>query len=132
MLRDKIREYFEVTGTVSNMTKVIDSAQTYMLNQMKASMPEEQLAEIKQLNDKYMLIMKGRIDEFTEKFVNLYAEYYTEEDMDALLAYNKSPVAKKVQEVHGKIMDRAMEISGDFNKELLKQLDGATLSREIN
>lgn len=132
MLRDKIREYLEICGEVNNMTKVVDATNNYMLEQMKTTYSAEQFAEVKQLNDKYMLIMRSRLDEFTEKFVDLYAEYYTEEDIDALLAYWKSPVAKKVQAVGGQVMSRAIEISGDFNKELLKQLAGATLNREVN
>jgi hypothetical protein len=130
MLREKIKEYIEVSGAVDNMSKVVDAANGYMLSQLQGS-PEE-IDDIKRLNEKYMKILQGRMDEFRDKFVDLYIEFYTEEDVDALLAYHKSPVAQKVRAVGDKLLARAIEISSDFNKELLKQLSGATLNREVN
>lgn len=132
MLREKLREYIELSGAMDRMTSVIDAANAYMMEQLYGTHTPGEIAEIKRLNDKYMLLVRGRLDEFREKFVDLYAEFYTEEDVDALLFYLKSPVAKKQREVANKILDRAIEISADFNKELLKQLAGATLDRQVN
>lgn len=132
MLREKLREYIELSGAMDRMTSVIDAANAYMMEQLHGTHTPGEIAEIKRLNDKYMLLVRGRLDEFREKFVDLYAEFYTEEDVDALLFYLKSPVAKKQREVANKILDRAIEISSDFNKELLKQLAGATLDRQVN
>jgi len=132
MLRDKIKEFIDVSGAVDNMAEIVDTANAYMLEQLNGNHTPDEIVEIKKLNDKYMLLVKGRMDEFREKFVNLYAEFYSEEDIDALLVYHKSPVGKKHREVAGKIFARAIEISSDFNKELLNQLAGVTLNREVN
>ncbi len=132
MLRDKLREYLKVCGAVNSMSEVIEAANNFMLEQLNGEHSEEEIAEIKSLNDKYMLLVQGRLDEFQEKFVDLYAEYYTEEDVDALLAFHHSPIAQKQREVSSKLLPRAIEISSDFNKELLRQLAGATLDRQLN
>lgn len=132
MLHDKIREFFKASGTVDGLVNVVEKANEFMLAQTAGDYPPDMIEEIQVLNNKYMALVKGRLDEFTEKFVNLYAEYYTEEDMDALLAFYASPVAKKSREVTEQLLNRSIEISADFNKELLKQLDGATLNRQVN
>ena len=132
MLREKLKQFIEVSGVVSNMAEVSEAANAYMLEQLKGSHSPEQIEEIRELNEKYKLLVQGRLDEFQEKFINLYAEFYTEEDVDALLAFHNSAVAKKQREVSNQLLARAIEISSDFNKELLKQLGGATLNRELN
>lgn len=132
MLREKIKEYLKVSGATSGMTDVIEVANNYLLDQLKGEHSADDMKDIVKLNEKYLLLVRGRIDEFQEKFVNLYAEHFTEEDMDALIVFHNSPVAQKMREVGSKILPRAVEISSDFNKELLKQLAGATLDREMN
>lgn len=132
MLRKKLREYIKVCGAVNSMSDIIETANSYMLDQLAGDHSADEIAQIKVLNDKYMLLVQGRIDEFQEKFVELYAEYYTEQDVDALLVFHNSPVAQKQREVSGKLFARAIEISSDFNKELLKQLAGVTLDRQVN
>jgi len=132
MLREKIKEYLDVSGSVDNLTRVIDAANAYMLDQLKDNHSNQEIEDIKKLNEKYMKILQGRMDELNDKFITLYAEFYTEEDIDALLAYHKSPVAQKQREVNAQLLARAIEISSDFNKELLVQLAGATLNREVN
>lgn len=131
-MREKLKEFLHLTGAVSGMAEVVEKANAYMLNQLDEQYPPETVAEIKALNEKYQTILQARLDEVTEKYISLYAEYYTEEDVDALLAFYRSPVAQKQREVQFKIIDRAIEISADFNKELLSQLDGATLNRQMN
>lgn len=131
-MRDKIKEFLHLTGAVSGMAEVIEKANSYMLSQLDAQYPPETVEEIKSLNEKYQKILQARLDEVTEKFTSLYAEYYNEEDMDALLAFHRSPIAQKHREVQTKIIDRAIEISADFNKELLSQLGSATLNRQMN
>lgn len=120
-MRDKIREFLHLTGTVNGMSEVIEKANSYMLSQLDDQYPPETVEEIKSLNEKYQKILQARLDEVTEKFVNLYAEYYSEQDIDSLLAFYRSPIAQKQREVQNKILDRAIEISADFNKELLSQ-----------
>ena len=132
MLREKIKEFIKVSGVVTDMATIAEKANAFMLDQVKEDYPPDILEEIRVLNDKYMTLVQARLDEFTEKFIDLYAEFYNEEDMDALLAYYQSPIAKKHREVSGKMLSRSLEISADFNKELLKQLDGATLNRQMN
>ena len=132
MLREKLKRFIEVSGVVSNMAEVSEAANAYMIEQLKGSHSPQEIEEIKELNEKYRLLVQGRLDDFQEKFINLYAEFYTEEDVDALLAFHNSSVAKKQREVSSQLLARAIEISSDFNKELLKQLGGATLNREVN
>jgi hypothetical protein len=132
MLHNKIREYIETSGIVDDIVKVINTTTTCMLEKLHAYQTVEEIAEIKQLNEKYMLLFASKRGEFIDMIVNLYAEFYTEDDIDALLNYYNSPVAKKVRLISDHLTARALEISSDFNKELLRHLDGATLNREIN
>lgn len=132
MLYEKLKEYIKVSGAIANMTDAMDAANIYMLEQLEGNHPPDEIAEIKNLNEKYMLLVQARIDEFQEKFIKLYAEFYTEEDVDALITFHNSPVAQKQRDVSSKLLVRAIEISSDFNKELLRQLAGVTLKREVN
>lgn len=132
MLREKLKEYIKASGSIISMAEVIEAANNYMLEQLVDDHSPDEIADIKAFNDKYMLLVQGRLDEFQNKFVDLYAEYYTEEDIEALLAFHNSPIAQKQREVSSKLLPRAIEISSDFNKELLNQLAGATLNRQVN
>ncbi len=132
MLREKLREYLKVSGALNELTQIVDTANDFMLKQLHGTHSAAEIDEIKKLNEKYMILMQNRLDEFQEKFIDLYEEFYTEEDVDALIAYYNSPIAKKQRDVSNKLFSRALEISSDFNNELLKQLAGATLNRQLN
>jgi hypothetical protein len=119
MLHDKLREYFKATGVMNGVMDVVEMLNAHILDHA-ASIGDAE--EIKKLNEKYMSLVRGRIDELETSMIDIYADYYTEEDIDALLAFYNTPVAKKTKNISPDLSRRCMKASQDFNDELLKQM----------
>ena len=119
MLHDKLREYFKMTGVMNSVMDVVEMLNAHVLDHA-ASIGD--VEEIKKLNEKYMALVRGRIDELETNMINIYADYYNEEDIDALIAFYNTPVAKKTKNISPDLSQRCMKASQDFNDELLKQM----------
>lgn len=78
--------------------------------------------EFKKINEKYMALVRGRMDELEEKLIQIHAEYYTEEDIDALLVFYSTPVSKKLRQIQPELGRKCMEASQAFNEDLMKQM----------
>lgn len=141
-MREKFKQFVKLTGMADDMIKVAESANQRMLEQTNSNRTPEQQLKVLELNEKYMLLVRGRLDEFVERFADIYMDYYSEQDVDKLIAFYTSPdeqnkiAATDVLNEHrgdsAAIVKRSFEIIGAFHKELLKQLDGATLNRQMN
>ena len=128
-LRSKIRNYLNQIGAMDGVIQIADLGNQAFLDQMKKD-PLIDADEAKRVIDKYMILVKGRIADLRERFIDLYAKYYTVEDIDALLAWHETPVAKKSQAISAEILPQAVAITTDFNNDLLRQLNAA--EEELN
>ena len=128
-LKEKIRTYLRAVGTMNGIAEMAEMVNKQLLTNVEDDFSVADMANIRAMNEKYMALIKGRIDEIEEKFVDVYADYYTEEDIDALLEQYNSSIAKKSREVGKYIMPRVMQISNDFSNDILKLI---TSQREMN
>lgn len=122
MNRDKLREYFRVTGLMDGVVKMVEMAETQMMPYLKADVAPHDADEIDRQVQRYNGLLKNQINALEEKFIEIYSEFYTEEDVDALLAFYNTPVAKKMREITPQLTERCMAVSNEFNQGLLRQL----------
>ncbi|MHA3044068.1 DUF2059 domain-containing protein [Riemerella anatipestifer] len=85
---DKIRELLDLTGS-ANLGKQVS---TMLLNQYKSK------SAYKGASDAFWDGLEKRIkpEELIDIIIPIYDKYYTEEDVDELIKFYKTPVGKKV------------------------------------
>jgi len=77
---------------------------------------------ISDLNKKFVALIKVKFDVLEKKFLNLYSEFLTEEDVDALIETHETPIAKKMMLISKDIGPRAGKIGQEFGEDLMRQL----------
>ncbi len=128
MNRDKMTEYFKVTGIMNSVMQLVDTMRVQLMPMFRASVGPENEAELETMMQRYQGLLKVQVDALEEKFVNIYAEFLSEEDVEALLVFHNSPVSKKMREISPQLTERCMVASEEFNQNLLRQLSGLALA----
>ncbi len=64
---------------------------------------------------------KARPQELVEMVVPIYARYFTQEDVEQLLAFYQSPIGKKFVEVQPKLVKESMEAGAEWGKKLAEE-----------
>lgn len=87
---ESIREYFQISGQEAaakeNVAKLLPQ-----MRQAAGNMPEELFAEL------------SRTDNLVDKFIPTYQKYLTEEDLQDLIAFYKTPAGVKFAKVYSKM-----------------------------
>lgn len=97
----KIRELLEVTGAKKQSEQVMKSMISYFQGgkqEVDAKLWEKIIKEI-------------NIDEMIELVIPIYNKYYTEEDLDQIIAFYQTAVGKKTVELLPLITAESMEAS---------------------
>lgn len=61
-------------------------------------------------------------DELVNMLIPVYSKYYTEEDIDQLIAFYKTPIGQKVITTTPKIMEESMLLGKEWGKEITKKI----------
>lgn len=104
-MREKILKLFEVSHSTETYMTFVD----IMCNAFAAQLDDEELAE--KAVDAIRSTVKAEMPALNEKFVELYARTYTEEEIDGMIAYHSSPVGQKVAAVGKQLAQDAAAIS---------------------
>lgn len=92
-MREKILKYFELTRSMEASMIFVD----IMCDAMAAEMGNDDLAD--RAVNAIRSTVKAELPSLTDKFVELYARTYNEEEIDAMIAYHSSPVGQKIAAV---------------------------------
>jgi uncharacterized protein len=114
----KIHEFFKVAKldqlSTQTMQRVSDQMKSGMMQQMLGvNLTAEQRQKANDLNDKVMKIVSGALDwnALEPEYAKLYADAYTEQQIDDLLAFYKSPTGQVMVEKTPILMQQANAIS---------------------
>ena len=113
MLKDKVREYIRISGYVETL---IENAKTsdeiYCKN----------LGIDNAGNEKYFAMIAAKSKDLENLYVELYAKYYDEADMDILIAFFKSNTAEKMKAIGNKFSQEAILMVSEFGRDVLRQI----------
>lgn len=104
----KIKEILELVGSGKIGVQVAQQMLTHFQEQFK-SVPAE-----------FWEKMKANInaDEINNISVPVYAKYYTEEDLDQLITFYKTPIGRKLIAVTPQIVQESMQLGREWGQKL--------------
>ena len=131
----KIEELCLITHMDRLSQQVMDQA-TPMIKSQMGSVPADQRAAVDELADKITTLIANRLswDNLKPAFVKLYADTYTEEEVDGMIAFYKTPVGRAMLEKMPGVMQKAMAIGQDLMGDLLPEIQRsiAEIRRKYN
>lgn len=121
-INDKVEEMISLTGgeeflTQSGLTDFLNK-NIDIIAQNNKSMTPEKVATAKKSNQR--LVSKIDMEIFRDKIVSLYTKNYTEVEIDAINAFYRSPVGKKMSRLNPKMMEEIIIIA---NQEVTKAVE---------
>jgi uncharacterized protein len=123
----KAEELLQLTQG-DQMVKMMEPMMKGMVAQMDKDMSAEQRAKVGEMQGKMMALVAVRLSKAKPALVKVYTDTYTEEEIDGILAFYKSPVGKaflqKMPEVMQRSMPVMMQMMGDLQPELKTMMEG--------
>jgi len=99
-----------------------------MMKGMMAQMPEQR-ARVGEMQGKMMSLVAGRLSKAKPALAKVYTDTYTEEEIDGILVFYKSPAGKAFLEKMPEVMQRSMpvmmQMMGDLQPEIKRMMEGA-------
>ena len=123
----KAEELLQLTQG-DQMMKMMEPMMKGMMGQMSKDIPAEQRAKIGEMQGKVMALIAVSFSKAKPALAKAYIDTYTEEELDSILAFYKSPGGKallqKMPEVMQRSMPVMMQMMGDLQPEIKKIMEG--------
>jgi hypothetical protein len=124
----KIEEMFRITRVDQLQSQMMDQLKSVLGNMFdQAGVPAEVKASRKELDDEVFAIVKRRVsfEKLKGEFVRIYAENLTEEEIDSIIAFYKTPGGAALLEKLPNITKRSMELGQAQMKDALPEIQQA-------
>ena len=118
--KDSIRELFHLMKDDSTATKVMDSLMPLLTKKMNQETDSTAKVKAQVKMKAVMEMVKTVISKVKEDRLNLYDQYYTQQDIDEMIVFYKSPAGRKYVRITPII---TKEIVMKVIKEYLPQLE---------
>ncbi len=122
----KAEELLQLTQS-DQMLKTMEPMMKGMLAQAGKDMTAEQRAKAGDLQEKMLTLVAANLNKAKPALAKVYTDTYTEDELDGILAFYKSPAGKafiqKMPEVMQRSMPVMMQMIGDLQPELKKMMD---------
>jgi hypothetical protein len=110
------------------MMKMMEPMMRGMLARADKDMPAEQRAKVGEMQEKIMALVAVSLNKTKPALAKVYTDIYTEEEIDGILAFYKSPAGKaflqKMPEVMQRSMPVMMQMMGDLQPEIKTMMEG--------
>ena len=123
----KAEELLQLTQS-DQMMKMMEPMMKGMTAQMDKVMPAGQRAKAGEMQGKIMALVGERLSRAKPAFAKIYTETYTEEELDGILAFYKSPAGRallqKMPEVMQRLVPLMVQMMGDLQPEIKTMMEG--------
>jgi hypothetical protein len=123
----KAEELLQLTQG-DQMLKMMEPMMKGMASQMDKELPAEQRAKVGEMQGKMMALVAERLSKAKPALVKVYTDTYTEEEIDGILAFYKSPVGKALLQKMPEVMQRSipvmLQMMADIQPELKTMMEG--------
>ena len=110
------------------MMKMMEPMMKGMMAQADKDMPAEQRAKVGEMQEKIMALIAASLNKLKPALAKVYTDTYTEEEIDGILAFYKSPAGKafiqKMPEVMQRSMPVMMQMMNDLQPEIKTMIEG--------
>ena len=119
MIEEKVKTLMDLMGTTKDLEKSVEDA----LGQMKKFLP--QVEEFTEIWDRFAkdIVKKTVVGFMKESIAPVWGEHYSEEELDALIAFYSSPVGKKILETHKEIGNRMVQMMLGMGQKISKEFE---------
>ena len=124
----KIEEMLRLTKTDEMMQQVMSQMKAMNLQQLQKNLPPEEKAKAREQQQKIFDLVSAKMswEKFKPAIVQIYAEVYTDEELDGILAFYRSPAGHAMIEKMPQLMSRTMAVAqklmGDIQPEIEKMV----------
>jgi hypothetical protein len=128
----KIEEMLQLTHYDQMMKQILEQMKGMQIEQMKKTdMPAEARAQSEEIQQKTMALVADRMsyEKFKPIFIQIYAEVFSEEEIDGIISFYKSPAGKAMIEKSPLLMQRVMpmmqKVTADLQPDIQKIIEDA-------
>ena len=104
------------------MMKMVEPMMKGMQAQGDKDIPAEQRAKVGEMQEKIMALVAVSLSKAKPALVKAYTDTYTEEEIDDILAFYKSPAGKAFLQKTPEFMQRSMPVTMQMMGDLLPQM----------
>ena len=108
-----IRRLLEITGSANLGIQIVDALIPQFKTITNDKVPEEFWLKFREDIDEESLITK---------IIPLYQKYYTDEEIEELIAFYNTPIGKKSISIMPQLMQESMLIGQEWGKELAQKI----------
>ena len=127
--RQLAEELLVLTEVKNNIEKYFDMVKQMQMAQLKnMDIPSGESGKVASLQEKLMNIARKEMswENLKEDYISIYAEIFTEEELQGIIAFYKTPIGKKFIEKQPELLQRSMEISQKQMKILMPKMQKLT------
>jgi len=123
--KDTIKELFQLMKDDSTSTKLMDSLLPVLTQKGNQEMDSTAKAKVQEKIQAIMIPVKKIIQRVQEDRLNLYDKYFTQEEIDDMIAYYKSPAGRKFVHMKPEITKEiVMKVITEYLPEMKKDMKG--------
>ena len=108
--------------------KMMEPVMKGMLAQADKDMPAEQRAKVGDMQEKILALVAVSFGKIKPALGKVYTDTYTEQEIDGILAFYKSPIGMALLQKMPELMQRStplmMQMMSDLQPELKKMMEG--------
>jgi len=123
----KAEELLQLTQG-DQMMKMMEPMMKGMMAQADKDIPAAQRAKLGHLQEKILALFAESLSKMKPALAKVYTDTYTEEEIDGILTFYKSPAGKaflqKMPEVMQRSMPVMMKMIGDLQPEIKTMMEG--------
>lgn len=119
MIEEKVKQLMDLMGTTKNIEKGLEDT----LVQVKKFLPD--VEELQQIWDRFAkdIMTKTIMSFMKESIAPLWGEHYSEEELDALIAFYSSPVGGKIMTTQQEMGKRMTQMMFSMSQKIAKEFE---------
>jgi hypothetical protein len=121
----KIEQMLELTHVDRMITQMLPQIQAMVSAQMaKTDLPPDARQRAEEVEQKIMAIVADRMswEKARPAYIKIYAETFSESDIDGILAFYKSPAGQAMLEKMPQLMRKSMDVSQQLMGDVMPQI----------
>ena len=111
-----------------NFSRFFDQIKKMQMDALTRQLKGKQLQNAEEINNAIIDLMNKELswDRLKDKFVNLYGEAFSVEELEALIKFYESPIGKKLVDKQPEIAQKSMVITQSLRIELMPKIQALT------
>lgn len=111
-----------------NFARFFDQIKKMQMNALTRQLKGKQLQNAEEVNNAIMDLLNKELnwDNLKGKFVDLYGEAFSVEELDALIKFYESPIGKKLVDKQPEIAQKSMVITQSLRLEIMPKIQALT------